>query len=469
MVENKAVASEWHCPWNSSVIDDVVPSYRIILEANFASLTKHVPSETDPQFKWWSCRKILDSQLNDLLKTMEDEWIGPWGCLFLGERLDVESLENLATKLSNCLKSQCDFEQNDNLIKVILSGAPSVVHAEACISQSLLYKGFFGRGGCCGEQRFRAFTDRSEEIASIFASVHSLVLEAVCEDMPIDRQPVILVLDNDVQMLSWESMPILKNQEVYRMPSLLSILQKFDRSHYCSKNSSAFEVNFPCVDPLHAYYLLNPSGDLDYTQQQFEGWFQKQKWEGKAGNIPTVEEMLLALENHDLYLYFGHGSGMQYLQADSFGKLDRCAAAFLMGCCSGSLWQSGSYAPRGAPLHYLFAGSPTVIANLWEVTDKDIDRFAKAMLDSWTQNSALYCKKCARVAEDSKDGKALLPLRRRGCKAKEIAENEKCGRCEEKLRLASFISQARGACRFPTIIGAAVVCYGVPTILKRKQ
>ncbi|KAK8968139.1 hypothetical protein KSP40_PGU001097 [Platanthera guangdongensis] len=160
---------------------------------------------------------------------------------------------------------------------------------------------------------------------------------------------------------------------------------------------------------------------------------------------------------------------MQYLQADSFGKLDRCAAAFLMGCCSGSLWQSGSYAPRGAPLHYLFAGSPTVIANLREVTDKDIARFAKAMLDSWTQNSALYCKKCAGVAEDSKDGKALLPLRRRGCKAKEIAENEKCRRCEEKLRLASFISQARGACRFPTIIGAAVVCYGVPTILKRKQ
>ncbi|KAK8937771.1 hypothetical protein KSP40_PGU011782 [Platanthera guangdongensis] len=131
---------------------------------------------------------------------MEDEWIGPWGCLFLGERLDAESLEKLATKLSNCLKSQCDFEQNDNLIKVILSGAPSAVHAEACISQSLLYKGFFGRGGCCGEQRFRAFTDRSEEIASIFASVHSLVLEAVCEDMPIDRQPVILVLDNDVQV-----------------------------------------------------------------------------------------------------------------------------------------------------------------------------------------------------------------------------------------------------------------------------
>ncbi|XP_020573851.1 separase-like [Phalaenopsis equestris] len=462
------VVSDWPCPWSSAVIDDVAPSYKLILEANFSSLSNHVLNEAEARLnyiKWWSGRMILDNQLNNLLKAMEDKWIGPWGCLLLGERVDTKSLEIFAGRLSNSLNSQCDFIFNDNLIKVILSGAQSVFAVEACIAQSLFYKGFFGRGGCCGEQRFRAFVDRSKEVKSILTSIESLISEAMGEGMKVDRQPIILVLDSDVQMISWENMPILRKQEVYRMPSLGSILLKLN---YHAREKSTFEVNLPCIDPFRAYYLLNPSGDLIHTQQQFEEWFQNHKWEGKAGNAPTSEELLLALQNHDLYLYFGHGSGMQYIRADSFGKLSSCAAAFLMGCSSGSLRQRGCYAPQGAPLHYLFAGSPAIIANLWEVSDKDIDRFAKAILNSWTQDSILHkCNKCIDLAETSNAGKSKFPSRRNFLKYAEIVE-ETCRFCEAKLRVASFISEARSACKLPTIIGASVVCYGVPTILKRK-
>ncbi|KAL0912981.1 hypothetical protein M5K25_016406 [Dendrobium thyrsiflorum] len=470
--ENQDLVSDWPCPWSGAVIDDVAPSYRFILEENFSSLSNQVLSEAEARLnynKWWSRRMNLDNELNNLLKTIEDEWIGPWGCLLLGERLDAESLEKFAARMSNCLNSQSDFMVNDNLIKVILNGAQTVFAAEACIAQSLLYKGFFGRGGCCGEQRFRAFSDHSKGVKCMLTSIHNLILEAVDEGMTVDRQPIILILDTDVQMLSWENLPILKNQEVYRMPSLGSILLKLN--HHCSENKNTFEVNLPYIDPFRAYYLLNPSGDLNYTQQQFEEWFRNHKWEGKAGYVPTIEEMILALQNHDLYLYFGHGSGMQYIRANSFGKLNRCAAAFLMGCSSGSLRQRGSYAPQGAPLYYLYAGSPTVIANLWEVSDKDIDRFAKAILNSWTQDSILLdsCSKCGQLAEDSNEEEAILPSRRKVSKVTEIARKEKCRYCEAKLRVASFISQARGACRLPTMIGASVVCYGVPTILKRKQ
>jgi hypothetical protein len=31
--------------------------------------------------------------------------------------------------------------------------------------------------------------------------------------------------------------------------------------------------------------------------------------QGKAGSEPTVEELASALESHDLFIYFGHGSG----------------------------------------------------------------------------------------------------------------------------------------------------------------
>ena len=32
--------------------------------------------------------------------------------------------------------------------------------------------------------------------------------------------------------------------------------------------------------------------------------------QGLAGNSPKADELVLALKNHDLFLYFGHGSGM---------------------------------------------------------------------------------------------------------------------------------------------------------------
>lgn len=32
--------------------------------------------------------------------------------------------------------------------------------------------------------------------------------------------------------------------------------------------------------------------------------------QGKTGTAPTIEELALALKSHDLFIYFGHGSGM---------------------------------------------------------------------------------------------------------------------------------------------------------------
>ncbi|KAG0486804.1 hypothetical protein HPP92_008899 [Vanilla planifolia] len=472
--ESLVPVSAWTCPWKSAVIDDVVPSYRLILEKNFCSLSNQSPGDQSEArlnyMKWWSCRKILDNQLRSLLKKIEDAWIGPWGCLLLGESLNNECLDTDLARLSSYLKSECNFEVNDTLLRIILSGSQSVFAAEVCIAQLLMYRGHFGRGGCCGEQRFRAFSlDNCEGVKRMLTCIKNLLPKEIDQRLLIDRQPMILVLDSNVQMLSWESMPVLQNQEVYRMPSVGSILLKLNLKT-SPKKGVGFEIDFPSIDPSHAYYLLNPSGDLNYTQQEFEEWFRNQKWQGKVGDVPTNEELLLALQNHDLFLYFGHGSGMQYMRANSFEKLDRCAAAFLMGCSSGCLRQSGSYAPQGAPLHYLFAGSPSVIANLWEVSDKDIDRFAKAILSSWIQDSSKLnnCSKCCEL--NSGSSSVVNNSTRKGtCEEKQGVDRLNCRECEANPRVASFIGHARGACKLPSIIGASVVCYGVPTVLRRKQ
>lgn len=160
-------------------------------------------------------------------------------------------------------------------------------------------------------------------------------------------------------------------------------------------------------------------------------------------------------------------------------RLENCAATLLMGCSSGSLKLNGCYIPHGPPLSYLLAGSPVIVANLWEVTDKDINRFAKAMLDSWLKerwSPSEGCVQC-KVAEE------FEAMSIRGCKGnakKKVSKKkspEACESsnppirisCDHKPKIGSFMSQAREACSLPFLTGASPVCYGVPTGIRKKD
>lgn len=82
------------------------------------------------------------------------------------------------------------------------------------------------------------------------------------------------------------------------------------------------------------------------------------------------------------------------------------------------------------------AGCPTAVANLWDVTDRDIDRFAMALLEQWLPADA--------DAPAPSDESATLGARRSAC-------------------ISASVARSRAACRLRHLIGAAPVCYGVPT------
>lgn len=75
------------------------------------------------------------------------------------------------------------------------------------------------------------------------------------------------------------------------MPSVGSIFATLEKNYHqdkvaCSTKkpgglSHAFcqEASFPSIDPLDAFYLLNPGGDLGITQIEFEKWFRDQNLE----------------------------------------------------------------------------------------------------------------------------------------------------------------------------------------------
>ncbi|KAK1697147.1 hypothetical protein QYE76_013844 [Lolium multiflorum] len=475
---------KWKCPWSYTIIDYVAPTFKKLLEDNFRSLSgaTHIPKDGQANaIRWWSDRMKLNDDLNEILENIEELWLGPWKCLLLGHQLADKHSEAVLENLITGLQSEFKLEVDPALIKVILGGVASVDELKECVSQLISYRSFFGKGGCCGRDRLRAIFCQTDAEALV-------TLEHLCNGIvdklsePVDRNPVILVLDSDVQMLPWENLPALRNQEIYRMPSMRSIFLALTRSTNHHKDASAMAPPFPVIDPFDAFYLLNPSGDLIRTQEEFYQLFRNYEWKGNAGDAPAAEELVLALRNHDLFLYFGHGSGSQYVSGKEIEKLDNCAAALLMGCSSGTLHCKGAYAPQGAPLSYLFAGSPSVIANLWDVLDKDIDRFSKALLNSWLQENfkaAKNCPKCCRPLTQEFESMTVAakdndrPRRkgtRRGKKQQQRAEidcSSNCCNCRHR-RIASHISEARRACRLPLMIGASPVCYGVPTIIRKK-
>ncbi|KAI8376398.1 peptidase family C50-domain-containing protein, partial [Radiomyces spectabilis] len=79
--------------------------------------------------------------------------------------------------------------------------------------------------------------------------------------------------------------------------------------------------------------------------------------------------------------YFGHSAGQSFIRGQMIRQLPQCSVALLFGCSSGALGSQGEYDPQGYVLNFLMGGSPAVVANLWDVTDKSIDQVSKKMME----------------------------------------------------------------------------------------
>ncbi|KAK4751903.1 hypothetical protein SAY87_020701 [Trapa incisa] len=484
-IDRTCSGRHWHCSWGSTVIDDIIPTYKDILEENYLSSSFCPLEDTkENRLSWWKRRKTLDLRLNKLLRKLEDFWFGPWRHLLLGGFINSCLLDALHKRLMHDLKSKCKVDANEALLRVILGSVKSnfdvgyftsLLHSKSgCHISSIAQHDEDGQDKTSVPYRADKFGCLASQL--VYQGITELELEDYAH-----REPIILVLDSELQMFPWENMPVLRNQEVYRMPSVASILMTIDRSHKYQDDVGDVASAFPFIDPLDAFFLLNPGGDLKSTQVEFENWFRDHKLEGKAGSAPASKELADLLQQHDLFIYFGHGSGAQYIPRHEIQKLNTCAATLLMGCSSGALTLHGPYMPEGMPLSCLVAGSPAIIANLWEVTDKDIDRFGKAVLGAWLEARSKTSRQCAHHDSLAKEMEAADVREKNNCRGKKnrkklpknkpSPESLDCEDCRDDCgaRIGSFMGRAREACLLPFLIGAAPVCYGVPTCIARKK
>ena len=271
------------------------------------------------------------------------------------------------------------------------------------------------------------------------------------------EQHTILILDKNLHCFPWESLACLNGQAVSRLPSLSCLRERILQQQQQRERlgSSSLAIDGLHVSRQGGASVLNPGGDLKATQGRLEEPLQELAgWETIVQREPTEAEMKSCLEDHELFLYFGHGSGSNYIRHRTIKNLEKCAVAFLMGCSSGALTETGEFEPYGTPMNYMHAGCPALVANLWDVTDKDIDRFSHIVLEKW----GLFGRAQSQYSPVKKSAK-----QKGKSKVREVEKTE--SHTKAPVSLDQAVAGGRDSCTLRYLNGAAPVIYGVPVYL----
>lgn len=418
----------WTCPWAHGVFDKLAPVLRRILEVNSKVVTTWL---TVDQRIYYRCK--LDKHLKDLLRDLQNKWFGHWIYLLLGEWSANEDLyENGIEKYG----SQLD----DRILRAVFEWVPSNFQYVEVLVNLILNNG-------CYIERSNPKDDPQKGI------VTHIVLSQKESGNKICRNPVIFVLDNEIQMFPLENMPLLEEEPIYRMPSVGSVMWSSSKRKDPKKGKTI-------IDPFSCFYMFFT--DCQETTSCFDKWSNPPHFEGccipdimsteKLDKLEiydiTLDTLKRALECHDLFVYSGHGDARQYIESDVIRKVNASCVVCLFGCSSGYISNSRTRVPKGAPLDYLLAGSPVIISNLWEVTAKSCEVLARKLLIYWQKAVKALPVDC-KDNQQTKFGERL---------------------CIHQTDLASLFLRAREIDRkhiFKVDLAGTVI-YGLPTCIVRR-
>ncbi|KAK6439060.1 separin protein [Oleoguttula sp. CCFEE 5521] len=484
----------------------------IIQRSNASCHNNGDVSSKGAKSSWWTERETLDQRLQELLLNMEEIWLGGFRGIFSTTRHEVVHLlrirKDLVAILDRHLPSRqtargkgSDFELDSSVLELFVSLRKDVDEDSEIdeVVTDLLYfvvdlLQLKGERNAYDEVDFDSMTvETLDALRSIEAPDAS-----ASED-----KHLILVLDKRLQMFPWENLPCLQNASVSRVNSMLTL-----RKCIMAMRSGSSADGRYAVPRSSGGYILNPSLDLFNTQAILEPVLRKAaagdggEWTSIVKRTPSEDEFKTMLQISSMTLYFGHGAGSQYIRPRTIAKLDKCSeVVWLMGCSSGAVTEHGELEPQAVPLSYLMAGCKSdveaadsrgdliprngkcfaVLATLWDVTDKDIDRLSLAVGEEWglfetvSESSRLPAKTPRKrdrmLAPSTPQQVPKTPKTPKVKKTSAVAATPARGTSRPRgtagrsVSLVEAVSKSRDACYLRYLNGAAPVVYGVPVYL----
>ncbi|WVN89000.1 uncharacterized protein L203_104216 [Cryptococcus depauperatus CBS 7841] len=409
--------------------------------------------------EWWAERRALDKRMEELCFNLEFVWLGAFKTILNPKGLFEEgALEDFRDNLNKVFQPILSNGRNKSK-----KTSPNLLLDDA------LLECFASLSSKCKEDEIEDlvyFILDIYQFHGVPVALSELDIDAIGVDVKntlerveskqkkcttvSDEEHLFLALDRNVQGFPWESIPILRGRPISRIPSLSFLIDQVAMGDYLRPSLSQSIVQTGnlldkkrTVNSRRTFYILNPSGDLTRTEAHFKPWIDEMVknagWKGIVGRPPTELEMKAALREYDLVLYFGHGGAEQYISSHKIRALPQCATTMLWGCSSGHLKDQGDFDRTGTAWHYMMAGCPSLIGNLWDVTDRDIDRLSEHVL-----KQSLHLD-ISHQPHSKTRPKTMLPL--------------------SELSTVQAVNKARNKCKLKYLNGAAPVVYGLPVYL----
>jgi separase len=429
---------------------------------------------------WWDKRAELDGRLKDLLAMIESTWFGGFKGIFSQHERRPDLLARFQKSfqqiLDRSLPSRSRTQRGKSAAKTpsitldprildmfIGLGNPEEPDCEFDEAlNDLLYfvvdiLQFHGERNAYDEIDFDAMVvEAYDALRGYYQAVNKP------GEQREDGQHTILVLDKALHAFPWESMPCMQGLAVSRVPSLACLRRLLlEANAPKTKNDERPEGHY--VSSNSGTYILNPSSDLKNTQAYFEKPFTALgSWTGHVNEAPKEELIETALIKSEVMLYFGHGGGAQYIRAKTIRRLEKCKpATFLMGCSSAALTEAGEFECYGPIWHYMVAGCPAVVGTLWDVTDRDIDRFAGRAFEKWGLfPRGTFKEELLKKSKSIRDGVSS--------DTEDTDMVDGTTGVEGPCSIVEAVTAARDACRFKYLNAAAVVVYGIPVYIDRE-
>ncbi|KAM0678003.1 separin protein [Binucleata daphniae] len=197
------------------------------------------------------------------------------------------------------------------------------------------------------------------------------------------KNNVFIITDEITTNFPYEMLNILKNNVCYRIQSFEWLYTKI-MSNTKSQSCDSIEKSI--------FYLIDPENNLESTKNTIQKLFTDYaihckkdgtvtsndkkriyECEGVVGRSLDDEEKEKAY-NKQYFMYFGDGNGEKFISKERL-KYIKNDAIFLFGCSSSKTSSHKNFKRNALCLEYM-KKSNNLIGCLWDVTDKDLDKFS---------------------------------------------------------------------------------------------
>ncbi|XP_050072107.1 separin [Anopheles maculipalpis] len=294
------------------------------------------------------------------------EWLGPWSNLLVG-KFRSPTDQKLEGEIYNQIEEFCVHNRinrtNQRLISV-------VARRLDLLDDFQLFE------LCCSEQL--GLDD------ALVEALYDLLTELREEKVPDKREerlncyPVLLIIDELLDSMPWEM--VHPTGEFSRFSSFWTMSELY-RAH-----AARIKYGYFMLSAKRCFAFINPDKNLEKMSARLQVFYMEwfPDFELLIDQPPNEAEFGDVLNNSDVLIYNGHGSGLQFMNGETLLQRDINCVTFLFGCDSVRLYPNGLFTEMtGTHLYYSAAHCPTVIGALWVLTDLFTDIYSMLLVGNW--------------------------------------------------------------------------------------